>query len=301
MNFDRYGALIHTSVDGLPEPHRGKVRDIYDLGDRLMMVATDRISAFDCVMPNGIPDKGRVLTALSLFWFEYFDWMPSHFISADPADFPPEARAEADVLAGRTMIVKKARPVPVECVARGYLAGSGWKDYQKTGTVCGIPLRPGYRQADRLDSPIFTPAYKAERGEHDENITYADVIALTDAATAARLRELTLRLYSEAAAYAAERGIIIADTKFEFGRSEQGELILIDEVLTPDSSRFWPADEYAPGSSPPSLDKQFVRDYLESIGFNKRPPAPELPPDVVEKTRRKYLDALERLTGRGLD
>ena len=300
MRFDANHALIESRVPGLPEPTRGKVRDIYDLGDRLLLVATDRISAFDCVMPNGIPDKGRVLTALSLFWFRFFDWMPNHFISADPADFPEATRSVADVLRGRSMLVKKAAPIPVECVARGYLVGSGWKDYQHTGAVCGIPLRPGYRQADKLDTPIFTPAYKAERGEHDENISYARVIELAGAETAARLRENTLRLYSEAADYAAERGIIIADTKFEFGMDDE-LMILIDEVLTPDSSRFWPADQYKPGANPPSLDKQFVRDYLESVGFNKTPPAPELPLDVVTKTREKYLDALERLTGRGLD
>ncbi len=300
MKFDANHALLESRIPGLPEPKRGKVRDIYDLGDRLLMVATDRISAFDCVMPNGIPDKGRVLTALSLFWFRFFDWMPNHFLSADLADFPEPARAAADALAGRSMLVRKAEPIPVECVARGYLVGSGWKDYQKTGTVCGIPLRPGYRQADKLDAPIFTPAYKAEQGEHDENIAYAEVVDIAGAEIAGRLRENTLRLYTEAAEYAAERGILIADTKFEFGL-EAGKMILIDEVLTPDSSRFWPADQYRPGANPPSLDKQFVRDYLESVGFDKSPPAPELPPEVVAATRQKYLDVLERLTGKGLE
>jgi phosphoribosylaminoimidazole-succinocarboxamide synthase len=238
---------------------------------------------------------------VSNFWFSVFDWMPSHLISSDVADFPEPARACADDLAGRTMLVKKANPVAVECIARGYLVGSGWKEYQQSGTVCGIQLRPGYAQAEKLDDPIFTPSFKAEQGEHDENITYAQVIDMTDAETAAALRQTTLRLYSEAADLAATKGIIIADTKFEFGFDQDGTLILIDEVLTPDSSRFWPADQYRTGSNPPSLDKQYVRDYLESINFNKTPPAPDLPDDVVEKTRRKYLDALSQLTGNNLD
>jgi phosphoribosylaminoimidazole-succinocarboxamide synthase len=299
MQYDRNQALLQSSIPGLPAPRRGKVRDIYDLGDQLLLVATDRISAFDCVMPNGIPDKGRVLTALSAFWFEFLDFVPNHLITLDPMEFPEPARRLADDLRGRSMLVKKTAVAPIECVARGYLVGSGWKEYQVSSSVCGINLRPGYEQAEKLDNPIFTPAFKAEQGEHDENITFSKVVELTDATTAARLRELTLGIYSAAAEYAAGKGIIIADTKFEFGR-ENGELILIDEVLTPDSSRFWPADEYRPGSNPPSLDKQYVRDYLEAIKFNKQPPAPDLPDEVVERTREKYLDALQRLSGRTL-
>ncbi|MFO7821745.1 MAG: phosphoribosylaminoimidazolesuccinocarboxamide synthase [Lentisphaeria bacterium] len=299
MKYDRNNALISSNIPGLNSPHRGKVRDIYDLGDSLLLVATDRISAFDCVMPNGIPGKGKVLTQLSLFWFEYLKWMPNHLISADPADFPDAAQKVADDLRGRSMLVKKAGSIPVECVARGYLVGSGWKEYRKSQSVCGISLRPGYKQAEKLDEPIFTPAFKAEQGEHDENISFSRTVELTDADTAAQLRDNTLKIYQAAADYAAERGIIIADTKFEFGW-DGNTLILIDEVLTPDSSRFWPADSYATGANPPSLDKQFVRDYLESVEFDKTPPAPELPDSVVEKTRQKYLDALKHLANREL-
>jgi len=299
MQYDN-GALIESTIPGLAPPRRGKVRDIYDLGDSLLLVASDRISAFDCVMPNGIPDKGKVLTAVSLFWFDLLDWVPNHLITADVNEFPDSVKACAQDLAGRSMLVKKADVVPVECVARGYLVGSGWREYQKSASVCGIPLRPGYVQADKLEKPIYTPAYKAEQGEHDENISFAQVVELTDAETAAKLRESTIRIYSTAAEYAASRGVIIADTKFEFGFDEERELILIDEVLTPDSSRFWPADQYQTGCNPPSLDKQFVRDYLESVNFNKTPPAPRLPDDVVMRTRDKYLEALETLTGSSL-
>ena len=299
MKYDRNHALIESNISGLDAPKRGKVRDIYDCGDALLLVATDRISSFDCVMPNGIPDKGKVLTATSCFWFELLDWMPNHVISTDPKDYPEPAQAVADDLAERSMLVRKCSVVPIECVARGYLVGSGWKEYQKHNSVCGIALRPGYVQADKLDKPIFTPAFKAEQGEHDENVSFARVVELTDAETAAKLRENTLKIYAAAAEYAAGRQIIIADTKFEFGVYD-GQMILIDEVLTPDSSRFWPADQYRTGGNPPSLDKQFVRDYLESIGFNKMPPAPDLPDDVVIKTRQKYLDALTNLTGREL-
>lgn len=301
MTYDKNHALIESSIPGLPPPRRGKVRDIYDLGDTLLLVASDRISAFDCVMPNGIPDKGKVLTAISRFWFEKFSWMPHHVISMNPEEYPEAAKRCADDLAGRSMLVKKARNLPVECIARGYLVGSGWKEYQSNGMVCGIALRPGYVQADKLDEPLFTPSYKAEQGEHDENITYAQVVDMTDETTAAALREYTLRLYSEARDYAATRGIIIADTKFEFGYDADGTMILIDEVLTPDSSRFWPAESYETGRNPPSLDKQFVRDYLEEIAFDKSPPAPELPDEVVRKTREKYLAALEQLTGTGIE
>ena len=251
-------------------------------------------------MPNGIPDKGKVLTALSLFWFGLLDWMPNHLLTADVSAFPESVQGSAEDLAGRSMLVQKADVVLVECVARGYLVGSGWKEYQKSGSVCGIPLPPGYVQADKLDKPIYTPAFKADEGEHDENINFAHVVEMTDAETAAKLRESTIKIYSTAAEYAASRGIIIADTKFEFGFDENHQLMLIDEVLTPDSSRFWPADQYRTGCNPPSLDKQFVRDYLESVNFAKTPPAPRLPDDVVAKTRGKYLEALEQLTGSGL-
>lgn len=301
MKYDRNGALLESTIPGLYEPRRGKVRDVYELGDTLLFVATDRISAFDCVMPNGIPDKGRVLTQMTLFWFDYLDWMPNHLITADVAEYPEAVQGVADDLRGRSMLVHKADIFPVECVARGYLVGSGWKDYQSTQSVCGIPLRNGYSQAEKLDDPIFTPAFKAEFGEHDENIDYPKVVELVGADVASELRRLTLRLYSQAADYAAGRDVIIADTKFEFGKAEDGSLILCDEVLTPDSSRFWPADQYATGSNPPSLDKQFVRDYLESIHFNKTPPAPDLPDEVVQGTRERYISALEALSGQSLE
>jgi len=300
MQYDRNHALLQSSIPGLPEPRRGKVRDIYDLGDELLLVATDRLSAFDVVMPNGIPDKGKVLTQISMFWFELMDWMPNHLISADPADFPVAARAVADDLVGRSMLVKKAGSIAVECIARGYLVGSGWKEYQAEGTVCGLKLRKGYVQADKLDEPIFTPSFKAEQGEHDENITFEQTVEMVGVETANALRDNTLKIYKTAADYAATKNIIIADTKFEFGFDKDGSMILIDEVLTPDSSRFWPAELYTTGANPPSLDKQFVRDWLESIHFNKTPPAPDIPDEVVLKTREKYLEAIEQLTGKGL-
>ena len=296
MNYDRNGALLESHIPELDPPKRGKVRDIYDLGDSLLLVASDRLSAFDVVMPNGIPDKGRVLTGLSSFWFSLLDWMPNHVISADADAFPEVLQPYADDLRGRAMLVKKAHPLPVECVARGYLIGSGWKDYQRTGMICGIPLKAGYSMASRLETPLFTPASKAELGEHDENISYAQAIESIGPDSAAFLRDSTLKLYSTAADFARDKGIIIADTKFEFGRAGD-EIILIDEVLTPDSSRFWPADKWVVGENPPSLDKQFVRDYLESISFNKTPPGPDLPDEVVGKTREKYLLAYEQLTG----
>ncbi len=299
MNYDANGALIQASIPNLPEPVRGKVRDIYDLGDSLLFIASDRISAFDCVMPNGIPDKGKVLTGLSMFWFEYMSWMPNHLITADVEEFPEELQVVADDLRGRSMIVKKAEPMPVECIARGYIIGSGWKDYQKTGQICGIDLKEGYRQADKLSEPIFTPSTKAEQGLHDENISFAKAVEIVGQETAETLKKNTLKVYSAAADYAATKGIILADTKFEFGMIN-GELILIDEVLTPDSSRFWPADKYEVGCSPPSLDKQFVRDYLETLDWDKTPPAPELPKEVVVKTREKYLEAYRQITGEDL-
>ncbi len=296
MQYDSNGALTSTRIEGLPEPKRGKVRDIYDLGDSLLMVATDRISAFDVVMPNGIPDKGKVLTSISTFWFNHFDWMPNHIIATEVRDFPESLRRYEKDLEKRSMLVKKCDAMPVECVARGYLIGSGWKDYQRNGSVCGIELRAGYQLASKLEKPIFTPAFKAEQGEHDENITYARAVELVGADRAAELRERTLKLYSAGAEYALTKNIIIADTKFEFGMYE-GKIILIDEVLTPDSSRFWPAEGYKVGKNPPSLDKQFVRDYLESLDWDKTAPGPTLPEDVVARTREKYLQAYAQLTG----
>jgi phosphoribosylaminoimidazole-succinocarboxamide synthase len=271
---------------------RGKVRDVYEDGDRLLFVATDRISAFDCILPTGIPDKGRVLTQMTLFWLEFLrDLVPNHYLSSDMQGLPPE-------FAGRSMWVRRAQMFPIECVARGYLAGSGWKEYQQTGAVCGIALPPGLRESDALPHPIFTPATKAQTG-HDENISFAQASELVGAATAARLRDLTLALYSRAAEYARSRGIIIADTKFEFGTIND-EIVLADEVLTPDSSRFWPLDQYTPGRGQPSYDKQYVRDYLESIHWNKQPPAPPLPAEVAGRTSQKYKEAYRALTGREL-
>jgi phosphoribosylaminoimidazole-succinocarboxamide synthase len=287
-------ALLQSN---LPFPvRRGKVRDVYDLGYELLIVASDRISAFDCVMPNGIPDKGRILTQLSLFWFGKFrDKFDNHLLWYSEEDYPSQLDPFRDQLTGRSMLVKKAQVLPIECVARGYLAGSGWKEYQKSQSVCGINLPPGLRQCDKLPEPIFTPATKEESG-HDINISFEEAANRIGQATAATLRERTLALYTQAADYAAARGVIIADTKFEFGRYGNG-LILIDEVLTPDSSRFWPAAEYAPGRDQPSYDKQFVRNWLESQPWDKTPPAPQLPPDVVAGTRQRYVEAFERLTG----
>ena len=294
MKYDSNGALLATSIPGLPEPHRGKVRDIYDLGDSLLFVATDRISAFDCVMPNGIPDKGKVLTQMSLFWFELLSWMPNHLLCWDAAQFPASLKAVAGDLAGRSLIVKKARTIPLECIVRGYLIGSGWKDYRKNGRVCGIPLPAGYQQAQKLEEPLFTPSTKADSG-HDENISFETAVELVGREKAEKVRECTLRIYKEAAAHAEKCGIILADTKFEFG-DFNGEVILIDEVLTPDSSRFWSVETYQEGTNPPSFDKQFVRDWLENSGWNKQAPAPKVPADVIEKTVAKYQEALDLLT-----
>jgi phosphoribosylaminoimidazole-succinocarboxamide synthase len=282
----------------LPFPvRRGKVRDVYDLGNALLIVATDRISAFDVVMPNGIPDKGKILTSLSLFWFARFAReFENHLLTSDVSQYPSELRAFADQIDQRSMLVKKARVVLIECVGRGYLAGSGWKEYEKTQSVCGIKLPAGLRQCEKLPVPIFTPATKEEHG-HDVNISFDECVARVGVGLADELRERTLRLYTQAAEYARSRGVIIADTKFEFGQLEDGRLILIDEILTPDSSRFWPAEKYEPGRDQESFDKQFVRNWLESQPWNKTPPAPRLPDDVVEGTRRRYLDAYERLTG----
>jgi phosphoribosylaminoimidazole-succinocarboxamide synthase len=291
--------VLETQLSGLTLARRGKVRDVYDLGEHLLIVATDRISAFDYILGSGIPDKGKVLTQLSAFWFDQIgDLIPHHLVSIDVDDFPGAARAHRDVLQGRSMLVKKTDPLPVECVARGYLSGSGWKDYQRTGAVCGIALPAGLVESSRLPEPIFTPATKAESG-HDENISETQAGDIVGQDTIRRLHALTLAIYARGVAHAEQRGIIIADTKFEFGWAS-GDLILIDEVLTPDSSRFWPQSEYQAGRSQPSFDKQFVRDYLERIGWNKQPPVPSLPDDVIMNTRAKYLEAYRRLTGRDL-
>jgi len=295
-------ALRQSDIPGLPV-RRGKVRDIYDLGDRLLLVASDRISAFDCVLPDPIPHKGRVLTAMSRFWFERLrDLCPNHLVRVIEDNPPPGLEPYATQLNGRATLCRKADVVPIECVARGYLAGSGWKDYLATGAVCGVRLPAGLRQCDRLPEPIFTPATKVDNG-HDENISFEDACRLVGRDVMSELRDRTLDLYRAADEYARPRGLIIADTKFEFGRTGDG-LILIDEILTPDSSRFWPADKYAPGRDQPSYDKQFVRNYLQGLcdagAWDKTPPAPSLPADVIEATSRLYLEAHRRLTGRDL-
>jgi len=299
--------VLQTTLERRSPDRQGKVRDLYDFGDCLLLVATDRISAFDYVLGSGIPDKGKILTQISAFWFDRTrPIVANHLISTDPTTYPPQAQPAVDTLRGRSMLVKKTEPLPIECVARGYLSGSGWKDYVATGQVCGLRLPAGLRESDRLPEPIFTPATKAQSG-HDLNIAEADAAKLIGPRLFARARDLTLRLYAEGSAHAEARGIIVADTKFEFGLlppnggPEEDRLILIDEVLTPDSSRFWPRDDYKPGGAQPSFDKQFVRDYLERIRWNKQPPVPSLPADVVENTRGKYLEAYRRLTGRELE
>jgi phosphoribosylaminoimidazole-succinocarboxamide synthase len=292
--------VLETHLSGLTLARRGKVRDVYDLGEHLLIVATDRISAFDYVLGSGIPDKGRVLTQLSAFWFhKVADLVPHHLVSVDVREFPTAARAHADVLEGRSMLVRKTTPLPIECVARGYLAGSGWKEYRQSRTVCGIALPDGLLESSRLPAPIFTPATKAESG-HDENISEERAGEIVGQNLITRLRDLTLAIYSRGVAHAETRGIIIADTKFEFGLVGD-ELMLIDEVLTPDSSRFWPRDQYRAGSGQPSFDKQFVRDYLEQIGWNKQPPVPALPDEVISKTREKYVEAYRLITGQDLN
>jgi len=292
--------ILETNLTGIPLARRGKVRDVYDLGDHLLIVATDRISAFDYVLGSGIPDKGRVLTQLSAFWFNRTRHLvPNHLLSTDVATYPAAARAYAGMLEGRSMLVRRTTPLQIECVARGYISGSGWKDYKATGELCGVTLPTGLRESDRLPEPLFTPATKAESG-HDENISEAQAAAVVGAELLARLKRLTLALYAFGVEHAASCGIILADTKFEFGLTDEGELLLIDEMMTPDSSRYWPADLYAPGGPQPSFDKQYVRDYLESIKWNKQPPVPSLPPDVVSRTRDKYMDAYRRLTGTDL-
>ena len=294
------GALAQTSFPGLSLFRRGKVRDVYTVGaDTLLIVATDRISAFDVVLPNAIPEKGRVLTALTLFWLDLIrDLVPNHLITADVREYPEPLKKYARELEGRSMLVRRCAVVPFECVVRGYLAGSGWKDYRKTGAVCGVALPPGLQESEKLPEPIFTPATKAEAG-HDLNVSEAEMARAVGAELTATLKRLSRAIYTWAADYAASRGIIVADTKFEFGRVD-GRVILVDEVLTPDSSRFWPAAEYAPGKSPSSFDKQYVRDYLERLAWNKQPPAPELPPEVIRRTSEKYLEAYRLLTGKSL-
>jgi phosphoribosylaminoimidazole-succinocarboxamide synthase len=291
----RDSILLETKLD-LPLRCRGKVRDVYVAGEALLFVATDRISAFDCILGSGINCKGRVLTQLSLFWFKQLaSLVPNHVLTANTAEYPSSIRRFAAELDGRSMLVRKARMIEVECVARGYLAGSGWKEYQARGTVCGVKLPSGLVESDRLPEAIFTPAIKAKTG-HDENISFEQVACQIGADLAAKLRDLTLSVYEKAAVYALERGLILADTKLEFGFVGE-ELVLADEVLTPDSSRYWPADHYRPGGPQLSFDKQFVRDHLETIGWDKRPPAPALPPDIVKKTSEKYIEAYHRLTG----
>jgi phosphoribosylaminoimidazole-succinocarboxamide synthase len=298
--------VLQTTLDSRRPDRQGKVRDIYDFGDELLIVATDRISAFDYVLKSGIPDKGKVLTQISAFWFERTSGIvANHMVATDPSWYPPEARAVGGALRGRSMLVRRTEPLPIECVARGYLAGSAWKDYVATGEICGIELPKGLRESDRLPDPIFTPATKAESG-HDVNISEAQAVELVHPRLIARVRDLTLKLYAEGSAHAEGCGIIVADTKFEFGvlpgaGPEEDRLMLIDEVLTPDSSRFWPRDGYRPGGAQPSFDKQFVRDYLEAIRWNKQPPVPSLPDDVVARTREKYVEAFHRLTGRELE
>ena len=295
MRYDARGALIACELPGIPMISRGKVRDIFDLGDSLLFVATDRLSAFDVVLPDGIPGKGEVLTQISLFWFDLMgEWLPHHLLTDDIATVP-QLRPYADALRGRSMIVRKAKVLPVECIVRGYLVGSGWKDYCKSGAVSGIKLRAGYRQAEKLDEPLFTPSTKAAVGDHDEAISFEQVAQLVGEETAARMRDLSLTIYRTARDYAEDRGIIVADTKFEFGEID-GKLTLVDEVLTPDSSRFWPKESYRVGESPVSLDKQFVRDYLETLDWNKTAPGPSLPDEVVAKTAAKYREALAVLT-----
>ena len=286
-------AYLNSELPGLSRK-QGKVRDLYDFGDRLLMVASDRISAFDWVMPNGIPDKGRVLTGVSLMWFDELS-VKNHLLDTNPSVLDLPDGTDLESLQGRSMVVRKTEVVPIECVVRGYLAGSGWKEYQNSQTVCGIKLEPGLLQGSKLPDPIFTPATKAEEG-HDENISFERMVDAVGSETAEQLREMSIAIYQHASQYAAERGVILADTKFEFGRID-GELILIDEVLTPDSSRYWPADQYAPGGSQPSFDKQFVRDWLETTGWDKNSPPPTLPEEIIEKTRDKYIEAYRLLVG----
>jgi phosphoribosylaminoimidazole-succinocarboxamide synthase len=292
---------LNTDFKDLTLLSRGKVRDIYDLNDMLLIVATDRISAFDVILPNGIPNKGKVLSQMSAYWFEVMgELAPHHLISIDTKDFPSVCQKYESSLKGRSMLVKKTKPLPVECVVRGYLAGSGWKEYQDGGSICGIPIKEGLKESSQLEEPIFTPATKAELGDHDENITFEKAKEIVGDKLAERLKEVSLALYKRGSAMAREKGIIISDTKFEFGLLNE-DLILIDEVLTPDSSRFWPEDEYEPGRSQKSFDKQFVRDYLLTLTWDKTPPGPNLPEEIIKKTSERYLEAFRRLTERELE
>ncbi len=296
MKYDKNNALLECVIPGLPQKS-GKVRDVFDLGDSLLMVVTDRISAFDVILPSGVPDKGKVLNSLSLFWMEFLG-MKNHLITADVEKYPEVLQPYKEDLKGRSMLVKKVKMLEVECIARGYLTGSGWKEYQKSGTVNGEKIREGYQNASKLDEVLYTPTTKAAIGDHDEAINYAETVKIVGEQTAKALKDATIELYTRAADYAREHGIIIADTKFEFGIDDDGTLILADEVLTPDSSRFWPESSYAVGSNPPSLDKQYVRDWLDSVQFNREPPGPVLPDEVVTRTREIYVKAYEDLTGR---
>ncbi len=291
-------AVYQTDIKELELIHRGKVRDLYRCGENILMVATDRISAFDVVFNEPVPDKGKVLNQISLFWFDRLkEMVPNHIVESDVERFPKELQPYTDILKGRSVIVKNAKPLAIECIVRGYITGSGWKEYQRTGAVCGIKLPEGLKESEKLPEPIFTPSTKADIGEHDENIDFEKACEIVGRETAEKVRDLSLAIYKDAADYALSKGIIIADTKFEFGFIGS-DLCLIDEVLTPDSSRFWPLDSYQPGRSQPSFDKQFVRDYLESIGWDKKPPAPKLPDDIIEKTRQRYLEAYSRITGK---
>ena len=293
--------VTETSSDVLTPERKGKVRDIYDLGDRLLIVATDRISAFDVVLPDGIPHKGKVLTQLSAFWFKKLaNIVPSHLLSVEVMDFPEPFRLSSDIFAGRSMLVRKARPFPIECVVRGYVSGSGWNDYRRSSSICGIKLPQGLKESERLPEPIFTPSTKAELGLHDENIVFDEAVNIVGREAAEKLRDISLTLYKEGSAYAETRGIIIADTKFEFGTDGEGNILWIDEALTPDSSRFWPKDKYLPGGPQPSFDKQFVRDYLLSMRWNKTSPGPRLPEHIIRTTSSKYEEALKLLADQKL-
>ena len=293
--------VLNTALPDIAPTKRGKVRDLYDLGDSLLIVATDRLSAFDVVLPDGIPNKGKVLTQISAFWFRQLAGViPNHLLSIAIDDFPEPFRSHPELFAGRSMLVRKTKPLAVECVVRGYLSGSGWAEYKKSGSICGIKLPDGLRESGQLPQPIFTPTTKAEIGVHDESMTFDEVVTAVGEVMAVRLRDCTLELYQQGAKYAASKGILIADTKFEFGLDERNNLILIDEALTPDSSRFWPKGTYTPGGPQPSFDKQFVRDYLQAIHWNKTPPAPRLPDDVIKTTAGKYEEALRMLIGRGV-
>ncbi len=294
-------STIRTDLNDLRLIRRGKVRDVYDLGDKLLIVASDRISAFDVIMDDPIPEKGKILSQISIFWFSKLEGIvPHHLISSNPSEYPDACRKYAELLRGRSMLVKKTTPLPVECIVRGYLSGSGWEEYKSSGKICGISLPEGLKESDRLPEPIFTPSTKAPDGTHDENITFERAVEILGRDTAGRTRDMSLRIYNLGSELALRSGIIVADTKFEFGFLNKS-LILIDEVLTPDSSRFWPVDEYRPGGSQKSFDKQYLRDYLLSIKWPKEPPPPPLPPEVVKKTKEKYIEALLRLTGKGLD